>query len=176
MWHLPATKRTMKILVTCTLKSVCFLGGSGWGWGGQFLSSVALEVLGVSLLWNGYSLSLLKSWIPSLIYCVQDRNKRGVGGSFHRIMERAQKPTQPSPTGRTDLPYIWNTRFLYVPNKCIWCTWEVSVRGRVDGRGIQCRLLALLGGLWADFPNGGFSISGSYILWNIHIKSITNSL
>lgn len=123
---------------------------------------MALKVLCVSLLWYGYSLYLLKSWITSLIYFVQDRNKRGAGGTFHRIVERAQKSIQPSPIGRTDLPYIWNTHFLYAPNTCIWCTWEVSVKGRVDGRGIQCRLNCSAGQIMSReiFPMGVFPFLG----------------
>lgn len=53
------------------------------------------------------------------------------------------------------------------------CVRRCVVRGRSEQKGIQCRSQLS----WTvydlrDFPNGDFSISGSYILQNIHIKSI----
>lgn len=160
----PSHKRTKKISAPCTFKFVWFLEKKN-----AFLSSMALKVLCVSLLWYDYSLFLLKSWKTSVTYFEQDGKKRGAGGTFHRIIERAQKSIQPSPIGRTGPPYIWNTYFLYAPNKCIWCMWEVSERGKVDGREIQCSLLALLGWLWAE----RFSQWGLFHFWVVHTLKYT---
>lgn len=151
---------------------VCFLEKS------EFLFSMTPEVLCVSLLRNSYSLYLQENYKTNFIHFEQDKGKRGAERHLSRMTERAQKSIWSGPIRSTDPPCIWRTHFLYAPNYCIRCAlggewWG----GEVDGRRIQCRSpLSWTVYDLRDFPNGGFSISVSYILQNIHIKSITYSL